>query len=206
MTDPAPSPVRDEGAEMLARHLAGDVRAFPELMERFGGPVFGYLKRSGLPGPVAEDLFQETFLRVHRSAQRYDPAAPFRAWLFTITHNLVRSHFRKQKVRRIMVGWWRRPPGNDPGAEPAPLDPPDPGPGADRRVAAQQELRYLERALADLPAGPRRALLLIKVEGLSHEDAATVLGVPLGTVKTWARRARLALAEALAASEKGDQR
>ena len=96
----------DEGAEMLARHVEGDPRAFGELMDRYGTPVYAYLHRSGVRKPAADDLFQETFLRVHRSARRYDPAHAFTTWLFTIANNLVRSHWRKQKVRRITVGLW----------------------------------------------------------------------------------------------------
>lgn len=187
---------------MLARHIEGDPRAFGEIVERYAGCVYGYLTRAGLPHPTADDLFQETFLRVHQSARRYDPDRPFRVWLITITNNLIRSYFRRVRVRRILVGWWRRPKGADPHAPLRPLDPPDDAPRADRVVEARDRTRWLERAMDELPDGPRRALLLTRVEGLSQEEAAAVLGVGVPTVKTWVRRGRLALAEAL---EKQDE-
>lgn len=187
---------------MLARHVAGDTTAFGELVELFGPAVYGYLKRSGLSSQTADDLFQETFLRVHQSARRFEASHAFRAWLFTIAGNLVRSHLRKKRVRRILVGWWRRSPRNGDDGEPEPFDPADPShTGADEVADARERLRWLERALTDLPDGPREALLLTQVEGLPYGEAAEALGVPLPTVKTWVRRGRLALAGALAEAE-----
>jgi len=198
------SQTADLGAEMLARHLEGDPRAFGELVDRYGGGIYAYLHRSGLARPAADDLFQETFLRVHRSAGRFDPARPFQTWLFTIATNLVRSHFRKRRVRRIMTGWWRRPAA-DPQAEPVALDPPDPAADPELRASDREQVRLIERALSDLPDGPRRALLLTKVQGMSLAQAADALGVAVPTVKTWVRRGRLALADALAGADGRDE-
>lgn len=185
---------------MLARHLEGDPRAFGDLVDRYGSGIYAYLYRSGLGRPVADDLFQETFFRVHRSAGRFDSAHPFQTWLYTIATNLVRSHFRKRKVRRIMTGWWRRSPG-DPQGAPVPLDPPDPTADPEVRASDRERVQLIERALGDLPDGPRRALLLTRVEGLSLAQAAEALGVGVPTVKTWVRRGRLTLADALACAD-----
>ena len=185
---------------MLARHLEGDPRAFGDLVDRYGGGIYAYLYRSGLQRPAADDLFQETFLRVHRSAGRYDAGHAFQTWLYTIATNLVRSHYRKRKVRRIMTGWWRRSPG-DPQGEAVPLDPPDPAADPEVRVGDKERVGLIEQALGDLPDGPRRALLLTRVEGMSLAQAADALGVGVPTVKTWVRRGRLALADALASAD-----
>lgn len=193
------APVRDEGALLLARHVAGDRAAFAELIATFGPAVNGYLRRSGLPPQTADDLFQETFLRVHQSARRFDGSRPFRAWLFTIAGNLVRSQLRKQRVRRVMTSWWRRS-RDDADAFEA-IDPPDPTPGAERLAAARERMTWLEGALSDLKDDVRQALLLTQVQGLPYEDAAAALGVPVATVKTRVRRGRLALAESLALVE-----
>ncbi len=182
----------DEGAEMLARHMAGEPRAFGELVERYGSSVFGYLRRSGLANHVAEDMFQETFLRVHQHARRYDPKRPFKTWLMTISHNLVRSHFRKAKVRRILVGWFGQH-----------YDPPDQKADVLAKVESRDRAHHMEQALAELPDGSRRALILTQVEGLSQQEAADILGVPVPTIKTWIRRGRLQLAEAFAGQEEG---
>jgi RNA polymerase sigma factor (sigma-70 family) len=191
-----PTPL-DPGAELIAQHLAGDPLAFGELMDLLGPPLFGYLLRSGLPRPEAEDLYQETFLRLHRSARRYDATRSARVWAFAIARNLVRSHFRKRKVRRIMTGLWRRAPGSDPHAGPLEIEAVDPAAGAEQIVGDRQQLARVSAALGDLPEGPRQALILCRLQGLSLEETAEVLGAPVATVKTWIRRGRLRLAEAL---------
>lgn len=185
-------PIADEGADLIARHLRGDPRAFTELMALYRAPVYGYLVRGGLAPDVADDLFQDTFLRVHQHARAFSPERPFRVWLFTIAHNLVRSHHRKRLVRRILVSWWAGPPGEERA-----FDPPEPGPGPAEAALAREALRLLERSLSKLPEGPRQALLLTQLEGLKLNEAAEVLGVPLATVKTWVHRGRrdLALAQ-----------
>lgn len=192
----------DEGADMLARHIAGEPRAFEELVHHFGGSVYGYLARAGVRAPAADDLFQETFLRVHSAARRYDPQHPFRVWLFTITNNLIRSHFRKKKVRRILTGWWRKAGPADPHGGPVEMDPADPSPDPEARVAIRARAQWLEKALGELPEGSRQALILTQVEGLDQKEAARILGVPVPTVKTWVRRGRLLLAEALDKAER----
>ncbi len=200
MTDTDARVPFDAGAHLLARHLEGDARAFEELVERHRGLVYGFLIRSGLPSSTADDLFQETFLRVHQAASRYEPTRPFKAWLMTITNNLLRSHYRKAKVRRVLVGWWQ---GR--GRDARPRDPADTRPSPEQQVAGREALAWMETALTKLPDGPRRALLLTKVQGLSVADAAQALAVPEATVKTWTRRGRIALVEARRAQQGGER-
>ena len=200
MTTPA---TLDEGARLVARHRDGDAAAFSVLVERYRAPIYGYLIRCGIHSPVADDLFQETFMRVHQHAHRYKPDRPFRVWLFTITSNLVKSHFRKQKVRSIMTSLWRSGSDRDPHGGARELDPEDVGPDPEENVAAREELRWLTDALEALPPNWSQALILTKVEGMSVEQASEVLGAPLSTVKTWVRRGRLALAKARALELQG---
>jgi len=190
----------DEGARMLARHIAGEARAFEEIVSHFGGSLYGYLARSGIERSTAEDLFQDTFMRVHVSARSYDSGYPFRVWFFTIAHNLVRSHFRKRKVRRIMTGWFKRS-GRDAHSDPRPLDPADDSPGPEAKTQARARVRWLAGAMEHLPAGPRSALLLTQVEDFNQGEAAKILDVPVATVKTWVRRGRLSLVAALEAED-----
>lgn len=195
----------DEGAEMLARHIAGDTRAFGELVERFSPMVYGYLLRSGVGPDAKDDLFQETFMRVHVSARRYNPEYPFRVWLFTITNNLIRSHFRKQKVRRIFTSLFKRKFRNRPYDDPEPDDPVDESADVAGLAEARSRSRWLEEALGRLPEGSRQALLLTQVEGMSHQEAARSLKVPVPTLKTWIRRGRLSLAQALEREEEDEK-
>ncbi|MCC6620340.1 MAG: RNA polymerase sigma factor [Deltaproteobacteria bacterium] len=190
----------DEGAALLARHIAGEGSAFPALVRAFQSSIYGFFLRS-VDRAAADDLFQETFMRVHKDARRYEPRRPFRVWLFTIAHNLLRSHHRKRVVRRVLVDWWVGGPSAD--GERRPLDPADTRPIADEVAATRERLRWLEAALGELPERVREALVLTQLEGLSLEQAAEVMRVPIGTVKTWVFRGRNLLVSAREAHERG---
>lgn len=173
----------------LTRHCRGDASAFPALLAAYRRPVFGYLVRSGVAEADRDDIFQSIFLKIHAAAQSYDPTRPLGPWLFTIVANTVRNHFRVQAVPITTV------PRDDPLD---PLDPPDPNPGPERIAEARETIAWLEEALLALPPAQREVLLLITIVGLRQQDVAYSLNLPLNTVKTHLRRARLALAAGLA--------
>ncbi len=173
----------------LTRHCRGDASAFPALLEAYRRPVFGYLVRSGVAEADRDDIFQGIFLKVHAAAESYDPTRPLGPWLFTIVANTVRNHFRAQAVPITTV------PRDDPLD---PLDPPDPNPGPEHIAEARETIAWLEEALLALPPVQREVLLLVTIVGLRQRDAANALNLPLNTVKTHLRRARLALAAGLA--------
>ena len=81
------------------------------------------------------------------------------------------------------------------------MDPPDGRPDTHEKAEGRENVRWLESALADIPEGQRRALLLTQVEGLSLKEAARILDAPVPTIKTWVRRGRLRLAQAYAQKE-----
>ena len=173
----------------LTRHCRGDASAFPALLEAYRRPVYGYLVRSGVAEADRDDIFQSIFLKIHAAAQSYDPTRPLGPWLFTIVANTVRNHFRAQAVPITTV------PRDDPLD---PLDPPDPNPGPEHIAEARETIAWLEEALLALPLAQREVLLLITIVGLRQQDVANSLNLPLNTVKTHLRRARLALAAGLA--------
>lgn len=177
------TPEEEEG-HWIERHLAGDPTAFSCIIARYERPVMAYLSRCGIDGASADDIFQEIFVRVHRGAGSYNSERPFRVWLFTIVANTMRSHFRHRAVRT-------RKPARDYMPPPAPL------PHAAEVLEARRTASALQEALELLPERQREVIILIAVEQLNHEQVAEVLSIPVGTVKTYARRARLALAKAL---------
>ncbi len=171
----------------LARHRRGDASAFPALMAAYRRPVYSYLVRSGVADADRDDVFQAIFLKIHAAADSYDPARPLAPWLFTIVANSVRNHFRDgNRGAHLRL------------ADDDPPDPPDPAPGPERIASARQTLAWLEGALATLPPAQREVLLLTAIVGLRQQDVAAALDLPLNTVKTHLRRARLALAARLA--------
>jgi len=178
----------------LTRHCRGDASAFPALLEAYRRPVYGYLVRNGVAEVDRDDIFQSIFLKIHAAAESYDPTRPLGPWLFTIVANTVRNHFRAQAVPITAV-----PISMVPRDDPLdPFDPPDPNPGPEHLAEARETIAWLEEALLALPLAQREVLLLVTIVGLRQQDAAISLNLPLNTVKTHLRRARLALAAGLA--------
>jgi RNA polymerase sigma-70 factor (ECF subfamily) len=170
----------------LARHCRGDASAFPALLEAYRRPVYGYLVRGGVGQADRDDVFQNIFLKIHSAANAYDPTRPLAPWLFTIVANTVRNHLRDRPIPPGPVQHEDRP------------EVPDPNPGPEHITTVRETLGWLEQALLALPPMQREVLLLTSVVGLRQQDVAQFLNIPLNTVKTHLRRARLALAAGLA--------
>jgi len=169
--------------QWLVAHRDGDSEAFAKLVQRYRRPVFSYLVRCGVPESDRDDLFQDIFIKIHQRADKYDAARPLHPWLFTVVANTVRSYFSKKKLRSFFV--W----------EPAQEDAKDPAPDSEARASAKETAAWLERAIAALPMPQREALVLATIEDLPLKDVASILDMPLSTVKTHVRRARLRLVE-----------
>lgn len=171
----------------MTRLARGDEAALSELFERHGGAVYGLARRIVADAQLAEEVLQDAFLRVARDAQNYRPSsAGVLPWLLRIARNAAIDVVRKRKRDRK---------ANDPEI----LDI-----VADERVTAALdgvELREfsteVQRALAELPEGPRKAIDLAYFSGLSQSEIATKLGIPLGTAKTWVRSGLASLRDRL---------
>ncbi len=150
--------------ELATRVAAGDEAALGELLQRYERGLSAFVFRN-TGGRDVEDIYQETWLRVVRSADRFDPTKKFSTWLFQIAINLCRD-------------WWRRPP-----PEPTELDPDRSG--ADSVDYARSEAGIdAERLLGELPAEQREVVILRYYHDLRESDVAEILGVPKGTVKS----------------------
>ena len=186
-------------AVLLVRSRDGDDDAFAELVAQYRAPVYSYLSRCGVDPSDRDDLFQEVFLSVHTAAHRFDASRPVHPWLFTIVANSTRSYFRKQRVRQLVFAE-PRPTSVDP-------EPQATTPDGERSAVASQMLAWLERQIPQLPLRQREVLLLACVERRPQQEIAQILGMPLNTIKTHLRRARLSLAHKLAqARAEGSER
>jgi RNA polymerase sigma factor (sigma-70 family) len=170
-------------ARLIARVLHDDDRAaFGELVRRHQPLVRGFLRRMlGGAWELADDLAQETFIKAHRGLRGFRGGAQFSSWLCAIAANELRAEWRRRERRAEFLD-------EDPGAELA--DSADPA--AARDVAS---------ALAALTEAQRAALVLCFEHGFTHEEAATALGCPLGTLKSHVSRGRARLREWLAEKE-----
>jgi RNA polymerase sigma-70 factor, ECF subfamily len=188
----------------MAAYQRGDVNAFAELVARHEQPLWQFLRRSVRDSAAAEDLLQETFLRVVHGAAAWQANAKFSTWLYTIARNLCIDHARKAQHRRALSL-----DGQASGAGEADFGLHEKVSSADRggeRSALNRELAArLERALAALPAAQREVFLMREVLELPFAEIAAAVGASEPTVKSRMRYAlehlRSELAEASTAAE-----
>ncbi|MCP3957161.1 MAG: RNA polymerase sigma factor [bacterium] len=179
--------VRGDEGRLLLRHREGDREAFATLVSEYRAPVYSYLSRCGVDPADRDDLFQEVFIKIHRAAGSYQADRPAHPWIFTIVSNTIRSHLRKRRVRQLIF------------AEPATeQEPTDSAPDGERRAAARETAAFVHDEIGKLRLVQREVVLLACVERMPLKEVGEVLRVPVNTVKTHLRRARLALAGALA--------
>lgn len=174
--------VPEPAERLLVAHREGDGEAFSQLVERYRRPVFGYLVRSGVAELDRDDLFQEIFIKIHQSAHQYDAERPLHPWLFTVVANTVRTYLRRQRVRSFFV--W----GPAPDVE-------DVAPDAETLASTHQTTSWLERAIGALPMPGREVFILAAIENVPLKDIASILDMPINTVKTHVRRARMRLVQ-----------
>ncbi len=186
--EPMPTTLSDE--ELLFAHRDGDPTALAELIDRYRGPVMTYLVRTLRDRALAEEVFIDTFVALHKSAADYTPQNAFRAYVFRIARNRAISALRRvhERIMRQSVSLSPEPDDSRPRFQLI-----QGGAGPERLTAARQQIDQLEDAIAALPENRRTALLLVHVEGLSYPQAAEAMDVPLGTVKTWIHQARKSL-------------
>ena len=184
MRDPAEQPLIDG----LRR---GDRAAFATAYDRYRARIHGFLLRLSGRRDVAEDLFQEVWLKLARSAPRLREDTDLAAWLFTVARNEHVSYRRWSMLdvsRLVALG----DEGSYASHERAP----------DALTDDARAMHRLERALAALPAASREVLLLVGVEGFDQEQAAAMLGVRYDALRQRLARARAQLAVALEKLEK----
>ncbi len=169
----------------LPRHCRGDRQAFPELLQTYRAPVYSYLVRTGMVPGVRDDLFQDIFLKIHQAASAYQPDRPLRPWIFTIVANTVRNHLRDQNIRQTV------------SLTEIVKETADPKAAADNLLEIRELTEWLEGAINTLPLRQREVLVMTTIDGLRQRDVATALQLPLNSVKTYLRRARLTLVQAL---------
>jgi RNA polymerase sigma-70 factor (ECF subfamily) len=182
----------------MARYQKGEVAAFAELVSRHEKRLWNFVRRFVADAATAEDLLQEVFLRVVRSAREWQPSAKFSTWLYTIARNLCTDQARRSKLRQAdsldqATGGSRDDSGPhridklaapDGNAEQATLD---------REIASR-----VDQAVAELPVEQREVFLMREVMDMSFAEIATATGASEPTVKSRMRYALERLRVALA--------
>ena len=175
-----------EDVRLMRLVAGGDTSAFEKVIERHQALVAGTAARMLGSNSDVEDIAQQVFIRVWKSARRYVPRAKFTTWLLKITRNLVFNELRRAK-RRAHV-----PLQSEPGAEEIPLKD-ETNPAPDASLLDDELQRAIEEAIMQLPESQRMALVLRRYEQLSYEQIAEVLDLSVPAVKSVLFRARTEL-------------
>jgi RNA polymerase sigma-70 factor (ECF subfamily) len=182
----------DDDRELTRKCLAGDEKAYRDLVERYQRQVYSLAMRMVRVSEDAQDLTQETFVRMFRALDRYDPDRPFGAWLTTIASRLCIDHIRRRRLKPISL--FQRDSASD---EEYVIDVADPGPGPEEVAAHGEEERGAQSLIDSLPEHYRVVVVMRHQQDLSYEEIAEALHVPLGTVKARIHRARALLKDRL---------
>lgn len=177
----------DPDAALMLRVKQGDMKAFEELVEKYKQPIINLVCRTLQDATEAEDLAQNVFVQVFKSAGRYRVSAKFSTWLFTIARNLCLNEIRRRT---------RHP------ADSLDLEHPDQENqpfrqfedkklfSAPDQILQGELVQKVEEAIADLPESQRTALLLCREEELSYEEISEVLGCSVSATKSLIHRGR----------------
>lgn len=184
----------DPDAALMLRVKRGDMQAFEELVDKYKQPVINIIYRTLNDLTEAEDLAQNVFVQVYKSAHRYEVSAKFSTWLFTIARNLCLNEIRRRS---------RHPADSLDAAFPGDEEHPvrqfeDVKTYSPTEGVLHGELEEkIQEALNDLPEHQRTAILLCRQDELSYEDIAKVLGTSLSATKSLIHRGREALKQKL---------
>jgi RNA polymerase sigma-70 factor (ECF subfamily) len=184
----------DPDAALMLRVKRGDEPAFAELVDKYQQPVMNLVYRMIRDAAEAEDLAQNVFLQVHKSADRYQPTAKFSTWLFTIARNLCLNELRRRS----------RHPADSLDAVQAENDDQPARQYEDRQTflptenVLQSELEEkIAQALAELPEAQRTAILLCQRDELSYDEISEIVGCSLSATKSLIHRGRETLKQKL---------
>jgi RNA polymerase sigma-70 factor, ECF subfamily len=191
----------------MAAYQQGDVEAFAQLVARHEKPLWNFLRRFVSDAAVAEDLLQEAFLRVVRSAGEWQPSAKFSTWLYTIARNLCTDAARRASLRRTSSldgpagsgnGAGSGTSGSDEGSGPRRLDLVAGGDRGGEQAMQDREIALrIEEAVRGLPEAQREVFLMRELMDMSFAEIAAAVGANEPTVKSRMRYALSRLREAL---------
>ena len=196
MSRPHPAPL--EGADLAAapdaqvvtQALSGHQHAANEIVRRYQRPVFNLIVRMVQDAATAEDLAQEAFAKTFRGLRTFDLRLRFAAWILKIAHNTTLDYLRRHRPHLVPLDV----PTHEDGWSLAEQLPDVAGVSPERAVEHRQLTAALDAAIDLLRPEYRRVVVLRYQEDLDYTEIAEVMGVPLGTVKTFLHRARQALA------------
>ncbi|MCI0495971.1 MAG: sigma-70 family RNA polymerase sigma factor [bacterium] len=176
--------------DLIERFQDGDLYAFDLIVKRYKNQLMNFVYRFLGNSEEAEDLVQETFLRVYRNRRAYQKVAKFSTWIYTIAGNLAKTELRKRKRRKFFSI-------SDLGYNEKDYDISDEAYNPEKDVDSRMKEEIIHREINLLSPKFRQVILLRDVQQLSYEEISQIVKIPLGTVKSRVNRGRLKLQEKL---------
>jgi RNA polymerase sigma-70 factor (ECF subfamily) len=176
--------------DLIERFQDGDLYAFDLIVKRYKNQLMNFVYRFLGNSEEAEDLVQETFLRVYRNRRAYQKVAKFSTWIYTIAGNLAKTELRKRKRRKFFSI-------SDLGYNEKDYDISDEAYNPEKEVDSRMKEEIIHREINQLSPKFRQVILLRDVQQLSYEEISQIVKIPLGTVKSRVNRGRLKLQEKL---------
>jgi len=180
---------------LVAAALEGDSRAFTELVNRYQLRLLNFIYRTIGDRDRAEDLVQETFVRVYRHLHRFDQSKKFSTWAYTIAGNLAKNELRNRSRNPLVLFQTIK---NNWDTDHRPLEWADNTYRPDDLFRKRHLRQMVERAVTMLPEHHRIVFVLRELEGKTYEEISEITGVNLGTVKSRLNRARNNFAQVIA--------
>ncbi len=175
--------VRDE--DLIVMVQGGQRKAYDEIVARYKGRLYSFIMRMVKDPNLAEELTQETLIRVYIHAEKYREIAKFSTWVFTIATNLVRNKMRQRSRRPRIISLNPAPEDDE-----MPVDPPDHAADPSAGIHREELAALINEATSRIPEKYRIPFLLREVDQLSYEEIQQVTGLKLGTVRSRINRAR----------------
>jgi RNA polymerase sigma-70 factor (ECF subfamily) len=184
-----------DDSALVARCLTGDRRGFNELVERYQTRLLNFVYRTTGDRERAEDLVQETFIRVYRHLHRFDQSKKFSTWIYTIASNLAKNELRNRSRNPLVLFQAIKRTWD---ADQRPLEWEDNTYRPDDLFRKRHLRQLVEGAVEELPEHHRAVFVLREMEGKTYEEIAEITGCNLGTVKSRLNRARNNFAQIIA--------
>ena len=172
--------------ELIRRFQEGDALAFDFIVNRYKDQLLNFAYRFVGNIEEAEDVVQETFLRLYRNRHAYRQIAKFSTWIYTIAGNLSKTELRKRKRRKLVSI-------SDIGFDEKDYQIEDEHADTERDVDSVLKEEFIQKAIEELSPRFRQIIILRDIQELSYEEVGKILKIPLGTVKSRVNRARLKL-------------
>lgn len=181
--------------ELMLSVKEGNTKSFEILMLKYKNPLINFIYRMTGNQTLSEDIFQETFLRIYKAADRYEPISKFSTFAYKIATNLAINELKRQRLRRMIPLWFESAEGVHEDLEYQKSMVDNAEPGADELMESAEKIKLVRQGLKKLSPMHRAVLILSEYEERPYEEIASIVGINVGTVKSRIHRAKNNLKE-----------